>query len=80
MRGSLMVLFTVVIVGSGTAPAAAAAAQECRPGFVPKTTQEVIGLAGPGSDGAVKARDANRDGRLCVKIAADGSLAQFVDN
>ena len=78
MRGSLIVLFTVVIAGYGSAPAAAA--QECRPGFVPKTTQEVIGLAGPGSDGAVKARDANRDGRLCVKIAADGSLAQFVDN
>jgi len=78
MRGSLLVLFTVVIIGSGAAPAAAAAA--CSPGFAPKTTQEVIGLAGPGSEGAVKARDANGDGRLCVKTAPDGSLVQFTDN
>jgi hypothetical protein len=54
----------------------------CGSGFKLMTIDAMLrSVAGPGTARELKAGDKNRDGHLCVKIAADGrSMTRFVDN
>jgi hypothetical protein len=64
------------------ASAPAAQAQTgCPTGFTLMSVPDVLRtLAAPGSETAIQAGDVNRNGYLCVQLAAGGGLSQFTDD
>jgi hypothetical protein len=55
-------------LSGGVAQAAGPDNRGCPSAFEVMTVDEVLEIAAPGFDDAIRAQDANADGRLCVKL------------
>jgi len=66
--------------GDGGSDSGASVNRECESDFMLMTVREALAMAPAGSANAVRAKDENKDGNLCVNAAPGGGLDRFVDN
>jgi hypothetical protein len=81
--GKARVAISAVVLGlaigsTGVASANLRAVGECSPAFEGMTIEEVLVIAAPGFEDALRAEDRNTDNRLCIKIIPnEGGPPQF---
>jgi hypothetical protein len=81
--GKATVAISAVVLGlaigsTGVASANPRAVGECSPAFEGMTIEEVLVIAAPGFEDALRAEDRNADNRLCIKIIPnEGGPPQF---
>jgi hypothetical protein len=68
----------LAIGSTGVASANPRAVGECSPAFEGMTIEQVLEIAAPGFEDALRAEDRNADNRLCIKlIPNEGGPPQF---
>lgn len=79
MRVAISAIALGLVMGStGVASANPRAVGECSPAFVGMTIEQVLEIAAPGFEQALRDEDRNDDNRLCIKIIPnEGGPPQF---
>jgi hypothetical protein len=79
MRVAISAIALGLAIGStGVASAVPRPIGECSPAFEGMTIEEVLDIAAPGFEDALRAEDRNADERLCIKIIPnEGGPPQF---